>query len=421
VPDLVSSPQTLVPGQQRQIVFDDVTSAVAGVWHLYVLADIEDTSEESNESNNAAGPAVLNWGGVPEVRVIAPNGGEKWQAGKTRQIKWATYGVIAGEPVSIFYSTNGGGIWSTVAVNEPDDGAYDWTVPSVNSAACLARVVSSGGPYEDSSDEAFTIYTTGGSMPNLEIVSIDPSDTNPDGTQAIDVDVTVRNSGDVDSGLFFVDLFFDRSQAPEVGELGDLPQSFSGLARSGLPGDSHTFTFTGITSASAGSWSMYAIVDTQGYVEESDEADNVSGPVAIVWRRVWVVSPAPGDALEHGTGATVRWTSTLAPADLVNIEVSVDDGGTWSPVATGIPNSGTYEWQIDCGVSEDCLMRVASQDGSASGATAGTFAVRLPEDLLGGGCGGGAAGVSPSAPAFLVCVVVLLVARRRLQAGPKRR
>ncbi len=94
-------------------------------------------------------------GTAASIRVTSPNGGESWQVGTVYTITWISSNT-SGE-VNIELSTNGGGSWSPIATNEPDDGSYDWTVPNQPSSNCLVRISDSDGEPFDTSDQPFSI------------------------------------------------------------------------------------------------------------------------------------------------------------------------------------------------------------------------------------------------------------------------
>lgn len=75
---------------------------------------------------------------IPRLRVLAPSGGEQWEIGSVRQIRWESAGI---ERVDIAYTTDNGGFWRSIAINLPAAmGAYNWTVPVEPSNACRIRI-----------------------------------------------------------------------------------------------------------------------------------------------------------------------------------------------------------------------------------------------------------------------------------------
>ncbi len=86
---------------------------------------------------------VAQTGGVPtaSIKVVAPNGGEKWEAGTQHNITWTGQG-IDNYDVKIEYSTDNGSNYTFVdyQTNYGTSGSYAWTVPNIPSTQCLVRL-----------------------------------------------------------------------------------------------------------------------------------------------------------------------------------------------------------------------------------------------------------------------------------------
>ena len=96
--------------------------------------------------------------------------------------------------------------------------------------------------------------------------------------------VEACNQGQGQSGNFFVDLYYDRQNAPTLQDFGDQYDNKSG----GLaPGACVTTTFTRANTPS-GTYTSWAQVDADGIVAESNESNNIAGPTTVV-----VVGPPP--------------------------------------------------------------------------------------------------------------------------------
>jgi len=91
-----------------------------------------------------------------KITVVAPNGGEVWQALTTQNIVWTTQGTVG--PVHIELTTNAGASWSDIIATTPNTGSLAWTVPNTPSPQCGVRIsqASNGAP-ADTSDAVFTI------------------------------------------------------------------------------------------------------------------------------------------------------------------------------------------------------------------------------------------------------------------------
>ncbi|NIM11613.1 MAG: hemagglutinin [Candidatus Aminicenantes bacterium] len=99
----------------------------------------------------------LSCGPTASITVVSPNGGEQWPGGSTQTITWTSTGTLAN--VKIFYSTNGGKKWTLITGSTPNDGSYNWTLPSVksNKTKSRVRITSLDESVEDASDANFTI------------------------------------------------------------------------------------------------------------------------------------------------------------------------------------------------------------------------------------------------------------------------
>ena len=414
---------TLAPLGTKTLTFTGVSNDVPGIWQMYALVDSDGVVDESDEANNDEGPVEITWG--TGVVVLEPNGGESWECDTTYSIGWSSYGAVDWTEVKIEYSVDDGGNWEMVQDPAADVGSYAWTVPLADSTNCLVRVTTiSGSPdYSDVSDDTFTIRPSATTKPDLVVVSVAPSSYMPATGQVITIDVAVRNAGTAPISFFYVDLFFDRTPAPSVGDDGDLSDSVTAILQ---PGMETTVRFEDVTSAVNAAWQTYAIVDTQEYVTEGNEDNNVTDkPVNIGWNEPvdWldITSPNGGEKLEQGELYAIAWT--WRSGALVRLEVSTDGGITWQDIAANEANDGSYEWLVNAPTSTDCRIRVSSFSGDVTDVSDGVFAIG-PEGAnallyVGEGCRAGAPGESARGAALWVaCLAALwVIARRRPRSG----
>jgi subtilase family serine protease len=110
--------------------------------------------------------------------------------------------------------------------------------------------------------------------PDLVIQSVVTAPAAPAPGQTATVTVTARNQGTAPAGAAFVD-FYHHSPSPPSG-FGYFACSFSGLD----PGETVQCTGT-VAYATAGTYSMWAQVDVDQIVAESNEANNMFGPQSI--------------------------------------------------------------------------------------------------------------------------------------------
>jgi subtilase family serine protease len=124
------------------------------------------------------------------------------------------------------------------------------------------------------------------------------------------VTVTVRNQGTGNiGGSFYVDLYKDSNTIPPVGEFGDIFCEINGLAA----GATKTCTMK-IAYAAAGNYKMWAQVDVDGYIPETDETNNRFGPRSI--------SVANGSLISDLVIQSIT-TNPVSPQPHQSVEVTV--------------------------------------------------------------------------------------------------
>lgn len=95
------------------------------------------------------------------ARIIAPNGGEQWRAGRTYDITWSKPTIEQNAIVQ--FSSDNGASWSTIGETEVPLVAqrFSWATPRISSSECLVRLINAESEVEiDRSDATFTIEVT---------------------------------------------------------------------------------------------------------------------------------------------------------------------------------------------------------------------------------------------------------------------
>ena len=97
---------------------------------------------------------------IKPVTIIQPNYGGTMQIGSSYTIQWQSDGIS--NFYDIFYSTDGGSTWVTIATNyATSTNTYNWTVPNAPSGNCVIRVRDAINTCkEDVSDVPFTISSS---------------------------------------------------------------------------------------------------------------------------------------------------------------------------------------------------------------------------------------------------------------------
>ena len=82
---------------------------------------------------------------------------------------------------------------------------------------------------------------------------------------------------------------------------------------------------------------------------------------------VTLLSPNGGELLFEDNVHTIEWTATDGVAVLsVDIELSIDGGSSFAPIATGVANLHSYDWVVDDLASDSCVIRLSAVDPSGN-------------------------------------------------------
>jgi hypothetical protein len=93
--------------------------------------------------------------------------------------------------------------------------------------------------------------------------------------------------------------------------------------------------------------------------------------------RFFLDNPAKGTAsIPGGSTYTLKWR-TLGPIPTVNIEYGTSASGAWQSVASGIGNTGTYEWAVPASVTGPVRVRISGPAwaGADSSNTTGSSSI----------------------------------------------
>lgn len=103
------------------------------------------------------------------------------------------------------------------------------------------------------------------------------------------------------------------------------------------------------------------------------QAADVTAPV------ITVSSPNGGENWATGSAHAITWSASDNTAvTAVTLELSLDNGGSWGPIATGLANTGTYAWTAPLNASSQALVRATARDAannSAVDASNATFTI----------------------------------------------
>ena len=299
-----------------------------------------------------SGPADTE---APEVQVTAPNGGEQWAAGSTQTITWAASDDVGVTSVDIKYSADGGQTFTTLAAAEANDGSYSWAVPNAPTTTGLIQVTAvdaAGNATSDNSNTTFSIV---------------------DATQPA-VTVNTPNGGENWSVGSVQNITWTATDnvnvtAIDINFSADNGNNFSAVAA----GQSNTGTFAWTVPSTVTSTAIIQVIarDAAGNVaaDSSNSTFVISEPDTTA-PLVNLTAPNGGEIWGSGSSQTILWTATDNVAvSAINLSYSLNNGNTFTTIATGETNDGEYQWTVPNSVSETAIIRVTASDTSGNQAT----------------------------------------------------
>jgi hypothetical protein len=322
--------------------------------------------------NKPKGTVTIKASETDPLVLTSFTGAGNYKGGSVQNITWDSVvptGVTLGAtPISLEYSVDDGSTWTSIATNEANDGAYAWTLPSIDSATVRVRLIAadaSGNSLSDSSDASFRIDST---VPTVVLSSLDGGGAYR-GSSSQNVTWTAADSG---SGLDAASILVEYST--------DSGATFSAVAA----GEANDGTYA---------WSLPAALSSQTVrvrVTATDAAGNSASDFSAA--DFTVDSAAPVIALTSPNGAenyaggssqTITWTAATdnlaLAASPISLDYSTDGGTNWTSIATGEANDGTYTWNPLPSVNSNTVrVRVTAADAvgnTASDASNANFTI----------------------------------------------
>ena len=265
-----------------------------------------------------------------DIYVLSPNGGEIVGLGETVPITWESYGDI-GSVVDIMISRDGGITSTTLAADVPNTGVYNWVASGKVSNYAKITVMSNDGTCGDASDNTFRIISR-----SLVI-------TSPNGGEDLihgDTEDITWNSSNVDG-----DIKLELSR--------DLGATWEAITESTLNDGSYTWTV--VPPGSTACLVRVSSINNPTCYDISDSSFIIEGP------SIHLTYPTTGETWGIGEQETITWTSENLTG-LVNIQLSRNNGSTWTNIATNIADTGSYDWTVTSPASSTCRLKIVSVD-----------------------------------------------------------
>jgi hypothetical protein len=283
------------------------------------------------------------------VTVTAPNGGETWLVGESRNITWTRTGSIAN--VKLEYSTDGGATYPNLitASTPAASGSFAWTVPDAIGTGLRVRVTDAAdATVSDDSNANFTIK---GSL----------TLTAPIGGEAWTVGSTQTITWTKGGTLADVKLEYST----------DGGTTYPNVITASTPAVGGSFAWT-IPDAISATVKVRITLNSDTTVTSSSPGNfKIRGSLT-------VTAPNGGETWVVGQSQNITWSRTGSVAN-VKLEYSTDSGATYPNLITASTPAaaGSYAWTIPDAIGAAVRVRVTdAADATVSATSAANFAIK---------------------------------------------
>ena len=140
--------------------------------------------------------------------------------------------------------------------------------------------------------------------------------------------------------------------------------------RDGRPRRANTGSFAWTVTGPATAAALVRVTVSGGA-----SATGVSGTFAIANATLAVTAPAASASWTIGTARTITWTGNLPPSGTVRIELSRDNGVSYTALTTSAPNNGSFAWTATGAATTSAFVRVSANGTPAASAVSGKFSL----------------------------------------------
>ena len=331
--------------------FETLATAAPNSGSLAWVATGPDTAN-AKVRVTASGPATAGGASgafgivTPALIVTSPAPAAVAYVGTPVAITW-TDNLPASATVVVEVSRDGGSSFQLVAA-VPNSGSLTWVASGPDTAQGLVRVTASGPAVAVGLGATFGIVTPAVTVngPAAGAVAFVGTPQTITWTDNLPSDATMLIELSRDGGNSFETV---AAAAPNTG--------------------SFAWTATGPAAASA-------LVRVTG--NEPLPTSGLGAAFAIVMPTLTVTSPAAGASWLIGSAHAITWTTNLSSTGTVEIDLSLNGGGSYTTLAASAPNSGSFAWTATGPAAAAALVRVTANGAvPASGISVG-FAIVSP-------------------------------------------
>lgn len=341
----------------------------------------------------------------PTLTLTSPNGGEVWYSGSAQTILWNSTNISS---VALDYSTDNGSSWNNISpATQASLGSFSWAVPNVSGNQMLVRIIDiASGVLMDTSDAVFEIphltahkyrggaYDGHGSAinPGNVIVLIEPK-----GGEIYPV-MTPQNILWASNSINAVNIEYSDDNGSSWFTISTAISGQSNTFPWSAPGPATTLGLvrisqTGNQNVQAVSVSNFATVDAIADKYFGGSYDGF-GSASNAGSAITILNPNGSEVWHEGGVQNITWQQT--DVTLVNLDVSTDNGTTWTSIVNNIPGPvGSYSWTVSGPGTQSALVRaVNALDTQVRDSSNAAFIIPMQEGIKynGGGLDGYASG-----------------------------
>ena len=228
-------------------------------------------------------------------------------------------------------------------------------------------------------------------------ISTVPDDTSPDFNQDTVVSIFVDlSSGTDELGAYTLEINWDAAVAQYDSTSGGTSNGFTSVSNinesnvaSGnlklnhfyVPGtggnvhvaDIHFTAIGGALDSTAFTPVVQTLSAAETFADLKPGHDVITGSITIPQPTITVTSPNGGESWTATDVHNITWTSVNVAT--VSIDYSTDSGGSWLPVTSSTPSTGSFSWTLPDVTSSTCYVRVTDTASAASDQSDGTFTI----------------------------------------------
>jgi hypothetical protein len=335
-------------GQEWNTIANNIKSTGAYGWNLPNISSTQckvRISDAADGQPSVESNAPFSIKPVPMIKIISPNGGEIWTAGKVDTIRWTSVGV---ENVMIERTTDNGETWNTIVGSTPSSGIYpvSFSVPTKFYKVRISESIT-GSP-TDESDGTFTVNEA----PQITVVA-------PNGGE----DWLLNSIGTIPIHPIYHEIRWISTNIDSVKIEYTIDNGF------------HWFIVINSTPSNGiYNWKMPDIIDYRSDLCKvristtndlySDMSDGLFSlhPEPKLLRLTF---PNGGEQIYkhiNHPDTLITWVST--GISNVNIWLSLDNGISWNSIANNIQSTGAYRWNLPGSETVSSLVRIKVEDAS---------------------------------------------------------